>query len=737
MKKLPFVQHTEKIYNPSEIADVLQIAVNEKNLIGNNKGKKVYNVPCSFDIETTSFYRDTDGQTYNYEQYSKLTDGAGRKVKLEKCSVMYVWQFGINGFVIVGRTWEEFLTMCQTIAETLQLSEKRNLIVYVHNLSYEFQFIRSLFEWERVFSIDLRKPIYATTKQFIEFRCSYLLSGYSLSKLGEQLLKYKVQKKTGDLDYSLLRHSKTVLTPAELGYCVNDVRVVMAYIQERIEEYKGLTRLPITKTGFVRKYCRKHCLRSVNADGKTVNNYEYQNLISDLTISDLDEFNALQRAFAGGFTHANAVYSDEVVTDVDSYDFTSSYPYVMVAEQYPMSRGVKVEVKSMKQFEFLISEYCCVFDVEFTDIFASVVQDNPISVSKCIVKENVADNNGRVVCAKKIVLTITEIDFHIIKNFYSWGKMRIGTMYCYKRGYLPTEFVKSILHLYEQKTKLKGVAGKEIEYLNSKEMLNSCYGMSVTNPLRDEFVYNGEWDMNKMTAEQQQELLDKYNTSKNRFLFYPWGVYVTAYARRNLFTGIYEAGNDYVYSDTDSLKILNGDKHKDYFKAYNMTAENKLRIACKYHNIPFALCMPETIKGITKILGVWDYEGRYTRFKTLGAKRYMVEEKNALTVNGQSYDFSLTVSGVNKKSAIPYLLEEYGADGIFEAFTNYLDLPPTATGKNIHTYIDYEINGTMTDYNGVTARYNEKTGVHLEPTGYSLSLSVMYINYLRGIKFKD
>ena len=53
------------------------------------------------------------------------------------------------------------------------------------------------------------------------------------------------------------------------------------------------------------------------------------------------------------------------------------------------------------------------------------------------------------------------------------------------------------------------------------------------------------------------------------------------------------------------------------------------------------------------------------------------------------------------------------------------------------SYIDYEIQGEITDYKGSTAHYNERTGVHLEPTGYSLSLSVMYINYLRGIKFKD
>lgn len=735
MKKVPY-NESSSIYTPADIKQVLEMAVNEKNIIGNSKGERFFNVPCSFDIETTAFYRDPDGKAYDYEQSQKMTDANGRKAKLEKASVMYIWQFGINGFIIVGRTWDEFVNMCSVITETLALTEKLRLIVYVHNLAYEFQFIRKRFDWKRVFSSDLRKPIYAITTGFIEFRCSYLLSGYSLAKLGEQLMKYKCSKKVGDLDYSLIRHTGTPLTDTELGYCINDIKVVMCYIQERIEECKGIHRIPITKTGFVRQYCRKHCLRTV-VDGKTVPNWDYVNLMQDLQITGMDEFDMLQRAFAGGFTHANAHYTDEIVPEVDSYDFTSSYPYVMVSERYPMSQGVTVTVKSMKQFEFLISKYCCVFDIEFTNIFANQIQDNPISVSKCFIKENAAENNGRIVGAAKIALTITDVDFHIIKNFYTWESLRIGQMYCYRKEYLPTPFIHSILDLYEKKTKLKGVEGKEVEYLNSKEMLNSCYGMSVTNPLRDEFVYNGEWDINAMSDEQKKDLLFKYNTSKNRFLFYPWGIFVTAYARRNLFTGIHEAKEDYIYSDTDSIKLRNGDKHADYFKAYNMQVVQKLRAACKYHNLPFSMCEPETINGITKTLGVWDYEGRYRHFKTLGAKRYMVEEENALKVNGKSYNFSLTVSGVDKKSAIPYLLETYGENGIFEAFTNYLDIPPKATGKNIHTYIDYDINGKLTDYLGNECEYNEKSGVHLEPTGYSLSLSVMYLNYLMGIKFKE
>ena len=312
------------VYKPSDILSVLSMSVNNKNLTGNSKGVYYYNVPCSFDIETTSFYRDEAGCQYSYEQLQKLQGHTGKKIKLEKVATMYVWQWGINGNVIVGRTWSEFVDMMQTVVETLGLNEKRRLICYVHNLAYEFQFIRERFTWNKVFSIDLRKPIYAITNTFIEFRCSYLLSGYGLGKLGSQLLKYKVEKKTGDLDYQLIRHSGTPLTDLEMGYCVNDVKVVMAYIQEKIEEVKGITNLPLTKTGFVRKYCRGNCLYLRDENGKRQQNYRYMDLMSELQISGLGEFNALQRAFAGGFTHANGYHTDHVMTNVSSYDFTSS-----------------------------------------------------------------------------------------------------------------------------------------------------------------------------------------------------------------------------------------------------------------------------------------------------------------------------------------------------------------------------------------------------------------------------
>lgn len=717
------------IYPFTAISYIIENAVNDTDLKGNNKGIYYYNIPCAFDIETTSFYRDLDGKIYDYKQRQKLDKNA----KLEKLSIMYIWQLGINGYTIVGRTWEQFLQVISTIQTKLNLNENRRLIIYVHNLSFEFQYICKLFDWQKVFSIDLRRPLYAITGG-IEFRCSYLLSGYNLATLAKNLTKYKIKKLVGDLDYQIIRHELTPLSDTEMQYCINDIKIVMLYILEYIEKCKSLHNIPLTKTGEVRKYCRRNCYH-VETDNYNGFNFRYKDLINELKIKDLNEFNAIQRAFCGGFTHGNANYIDTVLENVASYDFTSSYPYVMISEKYPMSYGVKIQIKDKAQFESLTKQYLCIFDIEFTNIFSRETYENYISVSKCFVKENYADNNGRLVCAKRIVLTITNIDYNIIKNVYKWENCAVGFVYVYRKEYLPTEFVQSIITLYKKKTELKGVKGMETEYLNSKEMLNSCYGMCVTSPLRNEFIFDVDgWHTKELNNNEKETALFNHNFSKNRFLYYIWGVFVTAYARRNLWTAINELKNDYVYSDTDSVKFLNIENHKNYFEVYNKTVEYKLQTACNFHGIPFADCKPKTIKGVEKLLGVWDFEGIYEKFKTLGAKRYMVKEKNALTINGKDYDYSLTVSGVNKNAAIPYLLEKYGENGIFNAFTNYLYLPPVATAKNILTYIDYETSGEITDYNGIKCKFNAKSGVHFEPSEYHLSLSVLFLKYLQGLK---
>lgn len=719
------------IYSPSQLGEVVKDAFKGLNPKGNNKGIKYYNCPCSFDIETTSFYIDETGNNITYkdkEERQKFDP----TYNPEKRATMYIWQLGLNGRVIVGRTWEEFRNCCVELSKLLHLSEKKRIVLFVHNLSYEFQFISRLFKWVNVFSIDVRKPIYAISTLWIEFRCSYLLSGYSLAMLGKQLTTHKVEKLEGDLDYSLMRNTKTPLTDKELGYCVNDVRVVMAYIQEKLEQEGILSTLPITKTGYVRQYCRKRCLY---LEGHRQNK-RYKELMGKLKINDIDEFDLMQRAFQGGFTHCNAYHMGDTMENVASYDFTSSYPYVMVSEKFPMSGGVKVKVDTEEQAEKYFQKYLAIFDVCFINLMPIDTNDNPLSSSKCYKKVNVVENNGRVVTADLVATSLTNIDWQVMKQFYKWDSVKFGTFYIYYANYLPTPLVDCILELYEKKTTLKGVEGMEVEYLKSKEMINSVYGMAVTNPLRDEILFDGLlWESNPPT--NRGELLDKYNNSKNRFLFYPWGIFVTSYARRNLFTGIKSVGDDYIYSDTDSIKFTNPDKHKTYFDSYNKLVTKKLEKAMAYHGFSIERTRPKTKEGKQKPLGVWDFEGVYKRFKTLGAKRYMVEEDNALKVNGVIYPVSLTVSGVNKKTAIPYLWDLTGGntEKIFELFNEGLEIPPSKSGKNLHTYIDGEIEGQLTDYLGNKAPYKELCCIHLEPTGYDLSIASLYKKYITGVKY--
>lgn len=665
------------------------------------KKQTISNAPSVIDIEASSFYED--GQ---------------------KRACMYAWVFGINGRCIRGRTWDELLDALNTVKSEYHISLERRFIIYIQNLSYEFQWFKDKFEWETVFSMDSRKPLYAVTKDGIEFRCSYLLSGYSLEKMGENLLKYKVNKAVGDLDYRLIRHSDTPLTDKEWGYILNDGLVVMAYIQEEIERMGDISKLPLTKTGYVRLLCREQCLKGDNR-------WSYNRTIKCLTLTP-DTYRQLKRTYMGGFTHANVNYVDRTMYDVDSFDFTSSYPAVMVSEKYPMSPPFDYEPTDTEDFIRYLKAFCCMFDVTFNNICAITPFENYISLSRCTNCEHFNINNGRVIEAEKLTISLTEQDFFIIARMYKWDDMQISNMKCFYKGYLPKDFILTILELYKDKTELKGVEGKEVEYLVSKGMINSCYGMCVTDPCRDEIIYDGQWSEVKADVDT---LIEKYNKDRNRFLYYPWGVWVTAYARKNLFTGILEFGDDYIYSDTDSIKVINTDKHRNYIEKYNETVTNKIKECLEYYEIPTEMASPKTIKGKTKPLGVWEYEGRYTRFKTLGAKRYLVEE------DGETH---ITIAGVSKSAGMRYLKHTYKTnDEIFKNFTNKLYFPPSyerdgiednGSGKLCHTYIDGTLEGTVIDYMGNEGYYKETSCVHMENTDYTLSLEDEFIRLLMGIK---
>lgn len=714
-------------YTISDIDMICDMISPYLKLTPQQKGIQYYNIPASFDIETSSFFR-SPGKCDR------------ENVEGEKVSIMYVWMFCIYGVVIIGRTWDEFMDLCRGLCKKLHLYLGKRLIVYIHNLAYEFAFMRKWFAWDKVFSLKPRTPVYAIADMGIEFRCSYILTGLNLENVGENLTSIKIGKKIGDLDYSLLRNSLTPLSDDEIGYCVNDVKIVVAHIGECIDEEGSISKIPLTKTGYVRRYCKNQCFYENGIPNKdSAKRMAYRRVISNMRLT-AEEYHQMKRAFQGGFTHANPFCVGKILHNVTSFDFTSSYPAVMVAEKFPMGSGELVDVSNMPRSEIvnIMRNYCCIFELELFDVEPKIWYDNYLSLSRCRDVISCQSNNGRVVTAKHLITTITEIDYVIIRKFYTFSHSRISNLRRYHKAYLPTDFVKAILKLYGDKTTLKGVPGKEVDYNKAKTMLNACYGMTVTDIVRPEITYvDNEWEGEGSRKDEPPEyvnvekMITKYNNNRGRFLFYAWGVYVTAYARRNLFLGICESGYDYVYSDTDSIKILNAEKHIKFIEDYNKQIQYKLIKACTYHKISPDTIAPKTVKGSIKPLGVWDFDGHYEDFKTLGAKRYIVKYSDDPR-NKDRGKIQMTVAGLNKVTGLEYMEKQRG--GAFEYFNNGMLIPAGYTGKLGHTYIDESRDGLMTDYLGNTAEYHEKSACHLFPSPYKMSLAKEFTDFLLQIQ---
>ena len=665
-----------------------------------NKKETFLNIECAFDIETTS----------------TVVNG-------EKIAFPYIWMFGLGmgNKVFYGRTWDEFLDTMEVLQDYFKLGVDKRLVCYVHNLGYEFQFMRKYMDWCKVFAVDERKPVKAINDYGIEFRDSYILSGYSLENTAKNLAKHKVKKLVGDLDYSLVRTIHTPLTEQELAYCENDIEVVLAYINEQIEQCGDINKIPMTNTGRVRSYVKHNCYftntnHRKSSKGKFT---RYSKIMGDLTLTP-PIYLQLKKSFMGGFTHSNPKHTGMMIENVGSIDLTSSYPSVMLAEMYPMSRARKLDITSVKDLKEAMKKYCIVFDLKLEGVDNKLKYESYLSESKCRNLQGAVINNGRIYCADSLEITITDVDFNIIEQVYTWEKISIRNVNGFMKAYLPKPIIESILNLYVDKTELKGVDGKEVEYLLSKGMLNSVYGMCVTDIVKDNSVYETEWGVEAVNIDEK---IEEYNTSKNRFLYYAWGIWVTAYARRNLWSGILAFGEDYIYSDTDSIKAVNYDAHKGYVEHYNKRVGEKLEMMCKHYNLDTKRLTPKTIKGVPKPLGVWEFEGNYDRFKTLGAKRYLVQEGDK---------FTLTVAGLSKRNGMDYMIEQAKGDSdkVFNMFNNSLYIPPDRTGKMTHTYLDLNMDAMVTDYLGHTSRVQNRSGIHLEACDFTLSVSAVYNDFL-------
>lgn len=671
---------------------------------GNNHHKircDYIDIVSAFDIETTRLHDYTKQQrdAYMRAHDKPIADNA----------VMYIWQWAfmdrdLNYVVVYGREWPDFIMFYRKL--TKYMDDKIRMITYVHNLSYEFQFLRGVipFNSDDVFCVDTRQPLKAVSRG-IEFRCSYKLSNMSLRKFAES--EHCTNLKT-ELDYSEKRYSYTELSDDEIEYCMNDVICLCeAVIRKMQHDNDTLYTIPLTSTGYVRREVKKVVTDRPQLLKKIREMYP-----------DRDIYNMLKNAFRGGNTHANRYYADTVIDNkyygmVHSADRSSSYPAVICNNLYPMSVFESIENPDIKKIYHYIYDLnravlmtIGIYDLRLNDISWGCPY---ISRSKCSTISNGIFDNGRVLSADYVELTITDVDFKIIQEEYK-GDFIILKAYSAKYGKLPQCIIDTVIKYYRGKTELKGVEGQEYFYMKSKNLLNSIYGMMVQDPAKDLilFEHGDERHVESLYTYEGKgidEILAK--ARKKAFLNYAWGVWVTAWARYELERGIQIASADgcqFLYCDTDSVKYI-GDAD---FSKYNAEKVEESKESGSYATDP---------KDITHYMGVFESEHDMYNFKTLGAKKYAYTDDNG---------FHITVAGVGKSK---------GAKEI-ESYADKHNKRPidcfnvgfvfSAAGSLEAVYNDIPLGDfkTENDSNGVETYVI--SNVCLRPTTYTLGITQEY-----------
>lgn len=640
----------------------------------------------TFDIEVTSLFKiNGKWQRFNYD----ITDYSD----IDKASCVYICMLGINDEVYYFRDFSMFEQIL------IKLSDKyTRKIFYIHNLAYEMQFMRMFlhkYTIENMLASAPHKPIAFYIKELnIEFRCSYRLTNLSLDKSAEKYTN--IRKKTGDLNYNIERSPLTKLTDTELSYCEYDIKTLYEIIKYFRTEYKHIYNIPLTQTAEVRRdllhrldffYFKKQ--------------KEY--------IPDYETFIYLMQAFQGGITHANFIWSGKVLKNVYSADEASAYPTMLLTKKYPCGKWRDFDIQD---YEHLQDEKAFMFHVKLYNV-KSKLFNHYISTYKCINKADAYADNGRLISASYIEMIITDCDFEMIKQSYTYDRIDYVRILGCNKKYLDKRILQYILDLYKQKTELKGIEEQQDFYMKSKQRINSIFGCACTNPLNQDTYYkNNEWGRYCNDGITEDFIKDKIASLQNATNYFQFstGVYCTAYNRATIWAQIIKNDKKVVYYDTDSIKSLG----KIDFTEYNEQIQKECEQSALANGLNIDDFAPLDKKGVAHPCGLFEQETPAQEFITLGAKKYCCRYDDGL---------HLTVSGVTKKAVkgLKDDIRNFNTNMIF----NYEDAQ-----KNIHYYTQQEA-FTFTDIDGNNYTCNDTYGIVLQPTTYTLNVTRDYAELIQ------
>ena len=629
------------------------------------------------------------GETYNDCIIMADTETSKERYK-ENCSNYVVaWSIAIRAFdknivTLYGSKPSEFVSCVDKLHKKMPADKT---VIYWHNMSYDWVFLRKFMmqKWgtpDKQLNIKSHFPLFINFNNGIIMKDALMLAQRKLEKWADDL-QIEHRKAVGSWDYDKVRNQSDLkeFTVDELSYIENDVLAGVECIQKTMDTlHKHIYSIPYTATGIPRE--------AVRTIGKEYHARDmFKRIVPDFIVQQI-----LEKVFHGGYTHANRFRISVTVNGkIICFDFSSSYPFVMLSEKYPMERFAPLEENVEPSFILRNAEkYAYIFKlVMLKPELKRKEEPMPVLQMSKAKSINAIEDNGRILQAEYVEIYTNEIDLKLICEQYKF-KGICTEVYYSEKGYLPRWFTDYVFQCYKDKCELKG--GDPVLYSIAKAKLNALYGMTVQKPVKamiDENYQTGEYKLNDSIPDA--ELYEKYVKKYTSILPYQWGVWVTSYAFFNLHTLGKCVADDgiWLYSDTDSCYATKWDMEK--VNAYNENCKKKLE-ANGYSCVKI---------GEREFwLGVAENDGEYSEFRTCGAKRYAVRDAG-------SGKLKITVAGVPKKGAacLNDEINNFHRGFVFDG---------ESTGKLQHTY--YYEEDIWIDENG-----NERgDSIDLSPTTYVL-----------------
>lgn len=567
--------------------------------------------------------------------------------------------FNKNLVTLWGRRPDDLVKCLIKIHESMQ---GQKTIFYCHNYAYDYVFIRKfllqeLGTPEKVLNVKSHYPILMIFKNGMIIKDSLILAQKSLDRWSRDLA-VEHTKAVGKWDYNKIRNQNERFTKDELLYIEHDTLAGVECLQKTMDGLgKRIYSIPYTATGIVREL--------VYNEGKKHQAHKNFAAVSP----SYEIYEILEQVFHGGFTHANRYYVNYTIEGkIKCFDFSSSYPYVILSERFPVERFMPWHdcqaseiIDSSENYAFIFKLILYEFEVK------NMKQPMPmLQYYKLVNSYNCIIDNGRVLQGAYAEIYLTEQDLKIFLEQYKSKRHACVEVYYSRKDYLPRWFTDLVFKLYQDKTYLKG--GDPVEYMLAKGKVNSCFGMTVQKAIQDNIIEDFETgvysisNLDPRTGEEttREKEYDKYLKNHNKVLPYQWGIWITAYAFYNLFQ-LGKCAGTWLYSDTDSCYGMNWNDKK--LQEYNEGVRRKLN---KNNYDAFIF------KGKEYLIGAAVLDETYTQFRMQGAKRYAGRSK-------EDGELHITVAGVPKRGAA-------ALHNNIDNFAPGMIFPGTVTGKQQHTY---------------------------------------------------